>query len=104
MPPRFGGMPVLFPPAIIGSAVVGAAAGGVGGHLWKGLSRSDVKELGEFIDAGEACLVVVGESTIEAAIDKAGLKAEKQVAKQLDVNAKDIDAAVKDAAKQLGTA
>src|SRR4051794_9044611 len=44
---------ILFPPAIIGSAVVGAAVGGVGGHLWKGLSRSDVKELGEFIDAGQ---------------------------------------------------
>jgi uncharacterized membrane protein len=93
---------LLFPPAIVGSAAVGAAVGGVGGHLWKGLSRSDVKELGEFIDAGEACLLVIGESKIESAIEKAGLKAEKQVAKQLDVNPKDIDAAVKDAAKQLG--
>jgi uncharacterized membrane protein len=95
---------LLFPPAIIGSAAVGAAVGGVGGHLWKGLSRSDVKELGEFIDAGEACLLVVGESEIEDAINKAELKAEKQVAKQLDIDAKDLDAAVKDVAKQLGTA
>ena len=95
---------LLFPPAIIGSAVVGAAVGGVGGHLWKGLSRSDVKELGEFIDAGEACLLVVGESKVAEAIEKADLKAEKQVAKQLDVDPKDIDAAVKEAAKELGTA
>ena len=95
---------LLFPPAIIGSAAVGAAIGGVGGHLWKGLSRKDVKELGEFIDAGEACLLIVGESKIEEAINKAALKAEKQVAKQLDVDAKDLDAAVKEAAKQLGTA
>jgi len=95
---------LLFPPAIIGSAVVGAAVGGVGGHLWKGMSRSDVKELGEFIDAGEACLLVVGESKIAEAIEKADLKAEKQVAKQLDVDPKDIDAAVKEAAKELGTA
>jgi uncharacterized membrane protein len=94
---------LLFPPAIVGSAAVGAAVGGVGGHLWKGMSRSDVKELGELIDAGEACLLVIGESTIEAALDKAELKAEKQVAKQLDVDAKDIDAAVKEAAEQLGT-
>jgi len=95
---------LLFPPAIIGSAAIGAAVGGVGGHLWKGLSRSDVKELGEFIDAGEACLLIVGESKIAEAIDKAELKAEKKVAKQLDVDSKDLDAAIKEAAKELGTA
>ena len=95
---------LLFPPAIIGSAATGAAVGGVGGHLWKGMSRSDVKELGEFIDAGEACLLIVGESKVAEAIEKADLKAEKQVAKQLDVDPKDIDAAVKEAAKELGTA
>jgi uncharacterized membrane protein len=37
---------ILFPPAIIGTAVVCAAVGGVGGHLWRGVSRSDVKEFG----------------------------------------------------------
>jgi uncharacterized membrane protein len=94
----------LFPPAFVATAAVGAAVGGVSGHLWKGMSRSDVKELGEFIDDGEACLLVVGESKIEEAIEKAQLKAEKQVAKQLDVDAKDIDAAVQEAAKELGAA
>jgi uncharacterized membrane protein len=72
---------ILFPPAIIGSALVGAAAGGIGGHLWRGMSRADVKEFGEVIDAGTAALVVVGESKIEQALDKAALKAEKHVAK-----------------------
>ena len=93
---------LLFPPAILGSAAVGAAIGGVGGHLWKGLSRSDVKELGEFIDAGEACLLIIGESKIAEQIEKAELKADKQNAKQLDVDSKDLDAAIKDAAKELG--
>ena len=32
------------------AAVVGAAVGGVGGHPWRGMSRSDVKEFGEFIE------------------------------------------------------
>ncbi len=92
---------ILFPPALIGSAVVGATAGGVGAHLWKGMSRADVKEFGELIDAGEAALVIVGESTIEAALDKADLKAEKHVAKELDdVSSKDIDQAVQEAAKE----
>ena len=81
----------------------GAAIGGVGGHLWRGISRSDVKELGELIDAGEAALLVVGASTIEAALDKADLKAEKHIAKQLDkVSTAEVDAAVKDAAAQGG--
>ena len=41
---------ILFPPSIIGMAIVGGAVGGVSGHLWRGLSRSDVKELGDVID------------------------------------------------------
>lgn len=55
---------VLFPPAIIRSAIAGAAVGGVGGHLWRGMSRADVKELGEVIDAGQAALVIVRESKL----------------------------------------
>ena len=92
---------ILFPPSIIAGAAVGAAVGGVGGHLWKGMSRSDVKEFGDIIDAGQAALVIVGESTIEDAIDKAGLKAEKHAAKELDVSPKDIDKAVQETAQEL---
>ena len=88
---------ILFPPSII----VGAAVGGVGGHLWRGMSRADVKEFGDVIDEGQAALVIVGESKVEQAIDKAELKAEKHVAKELDVSPKDIDKAVQDAAKGL---
>jgi len=92
---------ILFPPAIIASAAVGAAVGGVGGHLWRGMSRADVKEFGDLIDAGQAALVTVGESKLEQALDKAGLKAEKHVAKDLDVSPKDIDKAVQEAATEV---
>ena len=92
---------ILFPPSIIGTALVGAAAGGVGGHLWRGMSRSDVKELGDVIDDGQAALVIVGESKVEQALEKAGLKAEKHVAKELDVSPKDVDKAVQEAAGTL---
>ena len=92
---------ILFPPAIIGSAIVGAAVGGVGGHLWRGMSRADVKEFGEVIDAGQAALVIVGESKLQQALDKAVLKAEKQVAKELDVSVKDVDQAVQEAAREV---
>src|ERR1700728_2748688 len=77
---------ILFPPSIIGTALVGAAIGGVSGHLWKGMSRTDVKEFGEAIDAGDAALVIVGQTTIEAAIEKAQLKAQKKVTKELQVD------------------
>ena len=89
---------ILFPPSIIGTALVGAAVGGVSGHLWKGMSRTDVKEFGEAIDAGEAALVIVGQTTIEAAIEKAQLKAQKKVTKELQVDKSEVDRAVEDAA------
>jgi uncharacterized membrane protein len=92
---------ILFPPSVIGTALVGAAVGGVSGHLWRGMSRSDVKEFGDIIDTGQAALVVVGESKIGQALDKAALKAEKHVAKELDVNPKDIDQAVREAAGEV---
>jgi uncharacterized membrane protein len=91
---------ILFPPSIIVGAAVGAAVGGVGGHLWRGMSRADVKEFGEIIDEGQAALVIVGESKLQQALDKAGLKAEKHVAKELNVSAKDVDQAVREAASE----
>jgi len=93
---------ILFPPSIIASAAVGAAVGGVSGHLWRGISRADVKEFGDIIDEGQAALVIVGESTLQAALEKAGLKAERQVAKELDVSTKDVDKAVQEAASEVG--
>ena len=92
---------ILFPPSILVGAAVGAAVGGVGGHLWRGMSRADVKEFGDIIDAGQAALLIVGESTLQQAVDKAGLKAEKHVAKELDVSAKDVDKAVQEAATEV---
>jgi uncharacterized membrane protein len=89
---------ILFPPSIIATAIVGAAVGGASGHLWRGMSRADVKEFGDIIDDGHAALIVVGNSTLEAALAKAELKAEKRVAKELDVSVKDVDDAVRQAA------
>ena len=92
---------ILFPPSLIAGAAVGGAVGGVGGHLWRGMSRADVKEFGDVIDDGQAALVIVGESKVEQALEKAGLKAEKHVAKELDVSPKDIDKAVQEAAGEV---
>src|SRR5271166_4745125 len=69
---------VLFPPSLLGAAAVGGVIGGVSGHLAKGMSRSDAKELGDLIDPGQAGLVVVGESKVHDAIEHAITRAEKQ--------------------------
>jgi uncharacterized membrane protein len=90
---------ILFPPAIVGSTMIGAAVGSAGGHLWRGMSRKDVKELGELIDEGEAALIIVGETTLEDALNKAEMKSEKRIAKQLDMSVKDLDAALDDFTK-----
>jgi len=82
---------VLFPPSIIASAAVGGVAGGVIGHLWHGMSRSDMKDLGEELDAGTAALVVVGKSSLADKIAKATARAQKTTEKQLNVDAKDFD-------------
>lgn len=92
---------LLFPPAIIAGAAVGAAVGAVGGHLWKGMSRADVKEFGDIIDEGQAALVIVGESTLAEAVEKAELKADRRVAKELDVDPKDIDKSVREAVTEV---
>jgi uncharacterized membrane protein len=53
---------VLFPPIGIGIATAGAtgaAIGGVAGHARDGMSRGDLKDLGETLDAGQAGLIAV---------------------------------------------
>jgi uncharacterized membrane protein len=92
---------IIFPPAVLASAAVGGVIGGVSGHLAKGMSRSEAKELGDFIEPGQAGLVIVGESKVEDAIKKAVTRAEKQTAKELDVPPKDLDKALQEAVKEM---
>jgi uncharacterized membrane protein len=90
---------LLFPPGLIVGAAAGGLIGGVIGHFWKGMSRTDVKELGELIDDGEAALIVVGESKLEAYIEKAIKKADKQISRQIEMDRKEFERELKEAAK-----
>lgn len=83
---------IPFPAPVIASGVVGAAAGGLIGHFWRGMSRSDVKEIGEFLDDGEAALVIVGTSKLEEYLDKTLARAERRLSKELDAEADELDA------------
>jgi uncharacterized membrane protein len=84
---------VLFPPSIIGTAIAGGAAGGLIGHFWRGMSRSDVKELGETLDAGQAGLVVVGRSKLDEVLDRELKHATKRLEKEIRADAEALDAA-----------
>lgn len=91
---------VLFPPSLIGAAAVGGAVGGLGGHFRKGISRGDVKELGETLESGEAALIVIGESRIEEQLDKALTHAEKSIEKEIDADSKEFTQELQEAEKE----
>jgi uncharacterized membrane protein len=93
---------ILFPPAVLGAAIVGAGAGGLTGHLTRGISRGDLKDLGEALEEGSAAVIVLGESKIEEQLEQATKRANKLIEKELDAEADDlkreIEAAEKDGA------
>jgi uncharacterized membrane protein len=79
----------LFPFAAIGGGLLatttagGAILGAVAGHAAAGMSRHDLKELGEQLDTGEAGLIVVAVSDMGAKVQRAMKRAEKLEEKQL---------------------
>jgi uncharacterized membrane protein len=76
-----GVVAVLFPPVGIGIAAAagaGAAIGGVAGHAGGGMSRGDLKDLGEALDAGQAGLVAVYETNLADQV-AANIKAANRV-------------------------
>ena len=91
---------VLFPPSIIGSAVVGGLAGGVIGHLARGMSRGDMKELGDLVDSGQAALVIVGESRVGEQLDKALTRALKTIEKQTEADSKEFERELRQAERE----
>ena len=88
---------VIFPPSILVSGLVGAGAGALIGHLHGGMSRSDLKEMGEMLDESDAALIVVGEATIERAVEEATQRAKKQMKKEVRAEAKEIEKAIDEA-------
>jgi uncharacterized membrane protein len=91
---------ILFPPSLIGAAAVGAGAGGLIGHLARGMSRSDMKDLGDLLDDGQAALIVVGESKVGEQLDKDLQRAQKSVEKQIDANRKEFEKELEQAEKE----
>ena len=91
---------ILFPVSIIGSAIVGGLAVGLIGHIRRGFSRQDLKDLGDFIGEGQAALVVIGESELAKKLEKATARAQKRLEKQMKVDAKEFDKELEMASKE----
>src|SRR4029453_11521939 len=110
-PPRVGGVlgggvglatglvVALFPFAALGGGLLaattagGAVLGAVAGHAAAGMSRGGLKELGEYLDEGQAGLVVVGVAEMEDDIEKEMRRAEKVQKKQLKADVAAIERA-----------
>jgi hypothetical protein len=93
----------LFPFAAIGGGLLaattagGAVLGAVAGHAAAGMSRQDLKELGESLDAGEAGLVVVAVSDMGAKVERAMKRAEKLEQKQIKADHEALERDAKEA-------
>ena len=87
----------LFPFAAIGGGLLAATTGGgailgaVAGHAAAGMSRNDLKELGEALDAGQAGLVVVAVSDMGAKVERAMNRAAKLQQKELKADTAEIE-------------
>ena len=79
---------------LVGTAAGGAVLGAVAGHAAAGMSRHDLKELGEHLDAGKAGLVVVAVADMGAKVERAMKRAEKVEEKQLKADTTEIEADV----------
>jgi uncharacterized membrane protein len=93
----------LFPAAAIGGGLLavtgggGALLGAIAGHAAAGMSRKDLKELGEELDNGQAGLVVVAVSDMQSKVEKAMSKATKIDEKKLDSDGEKLEAEAKEA-------
>jgi len=76
---------------------VGAGAGALIGHLRGEMSNSDLKAVGEMLEESEAALIVVGEATVERAVEEQTRRAKKEMKKEVRADAKELEKAIDEA-------
>jgi uncharacterized membrane protein len=98
---------LLFPPVGIGIATAGAAGaavGGVAGHASKGMSRGDLKDLGELLDAGHAGLVAVYAANFADQVAANIKAANRAISRETDMAADQLAADIKQAEADMAAA
>jgi uncharacterized membrane protein len=80
---------------LVGSAA-GAGIGAIAGHAAGGMSRADLKDLGELLDEGGSALILIAATDVQARVDKALIRAKKTLKKEIQADTdslkKEIDA------------
>ena len=79
--------------ALVAGGTAGASAGAVAGHMVNGMSRSELKDLGEVLDNGTSGLVVVVATNVESRVEAATTRAKHQAKAHLQA---DVDAMKKE--------
>ena len=92
---------IFFPPYLVWELAAGAGAGSLIGHFWGGMSRSDLKEVGDTLQASTATLIVIGRSRLQEALANATKHAVKQFEKELSTDVEKFDKELTAALKQL---
>jgi len=99
----------LFPAAAIGTGLLagatgaGAAIGAIAGHVRHGMKNADLYQLADLLDVGEAALIVVAASDMDAKVREAMKQAEKIEAKEAKVDLKNLDKDVKEAEEEAAS-
>ena len=79
--------------AMVWGGTIGAGIGAAAGHAAAGMSRSDLKDLGELLDAGTSGLIVVAAADVAGRVDAAITRAKKRAKGRLQA---DVDALKKE--------
>ncbi len=95
-----GALAAILPGIGLGvGAAVGAGVGAVAGHMKGGMKDSDLKELGEVLDKGEAGLIVIYATNMADQV-AASMKAENRfVSEAIDADADELAKQIKEAEK-----
>jgi uncharacterized membrane protein len=88
---------LLFPPAILGAALVGGVAGGLVGKVRESLSQADAEELGGALGENEVALAVVGDAALPGRAEQVLARASRRIVKELDLSKEDFGQAMRQA-------
>ncbi|WP_427891854.1 DUF1269 domain-containing protein [Kribbella sp. GL6] len=88
---------ILVPVGVLVALAVGAAVAGLRERFRRGLSRGDLKDLGETLDAGEASLVVISTTEFDREFTEALKAVDHQIEKLEKADAKEFERELKKA-------
>jgi uncharacterized membrane protein len=90
---------LLFPPAIVASAIAGAGVGAVAGQLKRGMKTDDIKAMAEMLEEGTYGIVLVGFTTVEEGAERFLKRAAKVMKQEVDAQAEEIKKSIDEAAQ-----